>query len=48
MKTIDFDAKLQRYLSDWMQQNRSRYDQIDQMEADIPDAVMQWRVTPAA
>lgn len=48
MKTIDFDAKLQRYLTEWMQQNRSRYDQIDQMEADIPEAVMQWRVTPAA
>ena len=36
MKTIDFDAKLQRYLTEWMQQNRSRYDQIDQMERIFP------------
>ncbi len=44
---IDFDEKFNEYLTDWMEKNRSRFRNADEMEEATPDVYTQWLITPA-
>lgn len=42
MKCINFDAQFDKYVQRWMVENRSRYKNIDEMEAQMPDVYLRW------
>lgn len=48
MKIINFDEKFQEYVTKWMQENEEKYkNNIDRMEAKMPEVYLQWLNTPA-
>ncbi len=47
MLLIDFDAKFMEYTAKWLQKNRSRFKNEDEMEAHMPEMYMEWLNAPA-
>lgn len=44
---IDFDEKFNDYLTDWMEKNRTKFRNADEMEEAAPDVYLQWLTAPA-
>ncbi len=44
---IDFDSRFQAHLRDWMRENRKKYKNVDEMEAQMPEVYTRWLNTPA-
>ncbi len=48
MNCINFDARFERFVSEWMQQNAAAYkNNLDRMEAKMPEVYLQWLNKPA-
>lgn len=47
MKCIDFDSHFNKYVQRWMTENRSKYKNVDEMEAQMPDVYLKWINIPA-
>lgn len=47
MKCIDFDSHFDKYIQTWMTENRSKYKNVDEMEAQMPDVYLKWVNIPA-
>ena len=47
MKCIDFDSHFNKYVQRWMTENRSKYKNVDEMEAQMPDVYLKWINLPA-
>lgn len=45
---LDFDANFAAYSEKWMQMNRAKFSNIDQMEDAMPEVYMRWLNSPAA
>lgn len=45
---LDFDANFAAYLEKWMQMNKSKFKNIEQMEDAMPEVYMRWLNSPAA
>lgn len=45
---LDFDANFAAYCEKWMQMNKGRFANIEQMEDAMPDVYMHWLSSPAA
>ena len=45
---LDFDANFTAYLEKWMQMNKSKFKNIEQMEDAMPEVYMRWLNSPAA
>jgi len=47
MNCINFDERFERFVADWMRKNAAAYkNNIDRMEAKIPEVYLQWLNTP--
>ena len=47
MNCINFDARFERYAGEWMRRNAAAYkNNMDRMEAKIPEVYLQWLNTP--
>lgn len=42
MKCIDFDKHFSMYLTKWIQENRHRYKDVDDMEVEMPEIYLSW------
>ena len=47
MKCIDFDSHFNKYVQRRMTENRSKYKNVDEMEAQMPDVYLKWINLPA-
>lgn len=47
MKCINFDSQFDKYVQRWMTENRSRFKNVDEMEAQMPDVYLKWINMPA-
>ena len=47
MECIDFDARFNAVLNDWIEHNRARYKRPEDMEDDVPDVYLRFLNTPA-
>lgn len=47
MKCIDFDSHFNKYVQRWMTENRAKYKNVDEMEAQMPDVYLKWINIPA-
>ena len=47
MKCIDFDSHFNKYVQRWMTENRAKYKNVDEMEAQMPDVYLKWINLPA-
>ena len=47
MKCIDFDKQFMEYTERWMADNLSKYENVDAMEAEMPEVYMRWLNQPA-
>lgn len=47
MKCINFDSQFDKYVQRWMTENRSRFKNVDEMEAQMPDVYLKWINLPA-
>ncbi len=45
---LDFDANFAAYLEKWMQMNKNKFKNIEQMEDAMPEVYMRWLNSPAA
>lgn len=45
---IDFDANFQAYTQKWLEMNKDKFADVDQMEDAMPGVYMRWLNTPAA
>lgn len=45
---LDFDANFSMYLEKWMQMNKNKFKNIEQMEDAMPEVYMRWLNSPAA
>ena len=45
---LDFDANFSMYLEKWMQMNKNKFKNIEQMEDAMPEVYMRWLNAPAA
>ena len=45
---VDFDREFALYAHQWMEQHRSEYAHVEEMEADIPSAYLLWLNQPAS
>lgn len=45
---LDFDANFTAYLEKWMQMNKNKFKNIEQMEDAMPEVYMRWLNSPAA
>lgn len=48
MKCIDFDKQFMAYTERWMAENMSKYENVDAMEAEMPEVYMRWLNQPAS
>ena len=42
MKCIDFDHEFMHYAEKWMAENRGKFKNADEMEAQMPDVYLRW------
>ena len=47
MKCIDFDRRFAAYLDQWTSENRDKYANMNEVEAQVPDVYLEWLRTPA-
>ena len=47
MKCIDFDRRFAAYLESWTNENRDKYANMNEVEAQVPEVYMEWLNTPA-
>ena len=45
---LDFDANFAAYCEKWMQMNKNKFKNIEQMEDAMPEVYMRWLNSPAA
>ena len=48
MNCVDFDKHFVQYVREWSKKNMSRYQNIDAMEADVPEVYLRWLNAPCA
>lgn len=47
MRCINFDGQFERYATEWMRQNAAQFhNNVDAMEAKMPDVYLQWLNEP--
>ena len=46
MNCVDFDKHFQTYLRDWTKANMAKYQNVDAMEADVPEVYLRWLNEP--
>ena len=46
MNCVDFDKHFEQYVREWSKKNMSRYQNIDAMEADVPEVYLRWLNEP--
>lgn len=46
MNCVDFDKHFEAYVRDWTKKNMAKYQNVDAMEADIPDVYLRWLNEP--
>lgn len=46
MNCVDFDKHFEAYVRQWSKENMARYQNVDAMEADIPDVYLRWLNEP--
>ena len=47
MKLIDFDQQFQKYVAQWVKDNRSKYKNMDELEEQVPELYLRWLNEPA-
>ena len=47
MKCSDFDRRFAAYLESWTNENRDKYANMNEVEAQVPEVYMEWLNTPA-
>lgn len=47
IKVTNFDARFGQYMEKWMRENRARFANMDEMEAQMPDVYLRWLNLPA-
>ena len=46
-RLVDFDRRFSQHVEKWIAENRHRYQNMDQMEEEIPEVYLRWLNTPA-
>ncbi|MDD3840048.1 MAG: hypothetical protein PHP06_05685, partial [Clostridia bacterium] len=46
MNIIDFDGKFKLYIKEWMKDNLRKYQNVEDMEEEIPELYLKWVKTP--